>query len=139
MNGCNLEKGLRRYYRAIRRRLICPRALRRQTLENLQSNVAEYLEGHPGAAMADIEALFGTPESFANDVLCTLEPQEIRSYTRKWRLVRIVVLGAVAAGLIWFTAVCVIQAIYAYKEPPVVITIGPAVEDSRMPIDEPQT
>ena len=60
MNGCNLEKGLRRYYRAIRRRLICPRALRRQTLENLQSNVAEYLEGHPGAAMADIEAHFGT-------------------------------------------------------------------------------
>ena len=133
MNGCNLEKGLRRYYRAIRRRLICPRALRRQTLENLQSNVAEYLEGHPGAAMADIEAHFGTPESFANDVLCTLELQEIRSYTRKWRLVRIVVLGAVAAGLIWFTAVCILTIIDASREPPVVITIGPAEKVSSMP------
>lgn len=133
MNGCNLEKGLQRYYRAIRRRLICPRALRRQTLENLQSNVAEYLEGHPGAAMADIEAHFGTPESFANDVLCTLEPQEIRSYTRKWRLVRIVVLGAVAAGLIWFTAVCILTIIDASREPPVVITIGPAEKVSSMP------
>lgn len=133
MNSCSLEKELRRYYRAVRRRLICPCALRRQTLENLQSNVAEYLEGHPGATMADVEAHFGTAESFANDVLCTLEPQEIRSYTRKWRLVRIVVLGAVAAGLIWFTAVCVIQAIYAYKEPPVVITIGPAEKVSSMP------
>ena len=133
MNGCNLEKGLRRYYRAIRRRLICPRALRRQTLENLQSNVAEYLEGHPGAAMADIEAHFGTPESFANDVLCTLEPQGIRSYTRKWRLVRIVVLGAVAAGLIWFTAVCILTIIDASREPPVVITIGPAEKVSSMP------
>ena len=43
MNSCSLEKELRRYYRAVRRRLICPCALRRQTLENLQSNVAEYL------------------------------------------------------------------------------------------------
>lgn len=139
MNGCNLEKGLRRYYRAIRRRLICPRALRRQTLENLQSNVAEYLEGHPGAAMADIEAHFGTPESFANDVLCTLEPQEIRSYARKWKLVRILMVGAVAAALIWLTAICILTIIDASREPPVVVTIGPAVETDRMPIDEPQT
>ena len=81
MNSCSLEKELRRYYRAVRRRLICPRALRRQTLENLQSNVAEYLESHPGATMADVEAHFGTAESL-------------------------------------------------------VVTMGPAVEDSRMPIDE---
>lgn len=93
MNSCSLEKELRRYYRAVRRRLICPCALRRQTLENLQSNVAEYLESHPGATMADVEAHFGTAESFANDVLCTLEPQEIRSYARKWKLVRILVVG----------------------------------------------
>lgn len=63
MNSCSLEKELRRYYRAVRRRLICPCALRRQTLENLQSNVAEYLESHPGATMADVEAHFGTAES----------------------------------------------------------------------------
>lgn len=136
MNGCNLEKGLRRYYRAVRRRLICPRALRRQTLENLQSNVAEYLESHPGATMADVEAHFGTAESFANDVLCTLEPQEIRSYARKWKLVRILMVGAVAAALIWLTAICILTIIDASREPPVVVTIGPAVEDSRMPIDE---
>ena len=102
-------------------------------MENLQSNVAEYLESHPGATMADVEAHFGTAESFANDVLCTLEPQEIRSYARKWKLVRILVVGAVAAALIWFATICVLQAIYAYKEPPVVITIGPAEKVSSMP------
>lgn len=136
MNSCSLEKELRRYYRAVRRRLICPCALRRQTLENLQSNVAEYLESHPGATMADVEAHFGTAESFANDVLCTLEPQEIRSYARKWKLVRILMVGAVAAALIWLTAICILTIIDASREPPVVVTIGPAVEDSRMPIDE---
>lgn len=133
MNSCSLEKELRRYYRAVRRRLICPCALRRQTLENLQSNVAEYLESHPGATMADVEAHFGTAESFANDVLCTLEPQEIRSYARKWKLVRILVVGAVAAALIWLTAICILTIIDASREPPVVITIGPAEKVSSMP------
>lgn len=72
-------------------------------------------------------------KALPNDVLCTLEPQEIRSYARKWKLVRILVVGAVAAALIWFATICVLQAIYAYKEPPVVITIGPAEKVSSMP------
>lgn len=105
MNSCSLEKELRRYYRAIRRRAYLPaRTAQADAGKPGKAMLRNIWRGHPGAAMADIEAHFGTPESFANDVLCTLEPQEIRSYTRKWRLVRIVVLGAVAAGLIWFTA-----------------------------------
>lgn len=77
------KHGRTRKFEARHGRAFVAYAAANRKMENLQSNVAEYLESCPGAAMADIEARFGTAESFANAVLCALEPQGIRIYARK--------------------------------------------------------
>ena len=132
MKRCELDKALRRYYRAIRKRLLCPARLRRRTLEQLQSGVEDFLDAHPGADMAQVTARFGTPEQVADDVLSALEPRELRRYARRVHVARAVVAALLAGLVIWYGTICVLRLIFAYKKPEVIV-IGPAQSVDSIP------
>ena len=114
MTRCELDKALRRYYRAIRKRLLCPARLRRRTLEQLQSGVEDFLDAHP------------------DDVLSALEPRELRRYARRVHVARAVVAALLAGLVIWYGTICVLRLIYAYKKPEVIV-IGPAQSVDSIP------
>lgn len=132
MKRCEPDKALRRYYRAIRKRLLCPARLRRRTLEQLQSGVEDFLDAHPGADMAQVTAHFGTPEQVADDVLSALEPRELRRYARRVHVVRAVVVALLAGLLIWYATGCILK-IVAVNQEKVVIVIGPAQSVDSIP------
>lgn len=56
---------LNRYYREVRSWLPCSRKLKESIMSQLQENVRDYLEEHPDADAAQIQAHFGTPETIA--------------------------------------------------------------------------
>ncbi len=132
MKRCDLDKELNRYYRDIGKRLTCPAALRRQTVERIRGGVEDYLEENPGAEFTQIRQRFGTPETIADEVLSAMEPSEVRRYAKRVRLVRIAVITLIVGALIWYAGGWILRAAYTAQET-VVVTIGPGYEVDSMP------
>ena len=135
MKPCSLTGALRRYYRAIRKKLVCPAPLRRQTLQRLQSGVDDFLDDCPSATIEQVTARFGTPEQIADGVLSAMEPEEVRRYARKVHIVRAVVAAVLlllSLIVIWYFTISALRVIYAAKEETVII-IGPAQSVASIP------
>ena len=132
MKRCDLDRELKRYYRAIGKALVCPGPLRRQTVERIRSGVEEYLEAHPGAEWAEITEHFGTPEKIADEVLSAMEPGEVRRYAKRTRVLRIAIIALLVGALIWYAGGWLLRAAYTAQEA-VIITIGPGTEVDSMP------
>lgn len=132
MKRCDLDKELNRYVRAIGKALVCPRALRRQTLARIRDGVEDYREAHPGVEWSEIQEHFGAPDKVADEVLSAMEPHEVRRYAKRVRLLRIAVAGLIAAALLWYASVILLRAAYAEQET-VIVTIGPATQADSMP------
>ena len=60
-----LEPALRQYYREIRSYLPCSRKHKDRILNEIRTNILQYLEENPEVDFAGIQAHFGSPKTIA--------------------------------------------------------------------------
>ena len=102
------EKTLQRYYKRIRRELVCSQEEKRRILSDIEGNVLAYLCEHPEADMNAVESHYGTPRQIAASYVDTLGTQEL---LRKLKLRNRILLGVTVALVIsvgaWLTALVI--------------------------------
>ncbi len=101
------SKAARRYLRQVKLCLFCDRARRQVLLSRAQAILEEFLEEHPQAAYRDILNAFGTPKSFAGDMLEDMDPAEMERVKKRkkllWRgVAATVALTLIGLSLIWY-------------------------------------
>lgn len=106
------------YLKSVKRELVCPKSLRKRSLDQLKTSLDEFLEDHPTATEADIVEQFGSPADFANAFLASLDEGELKKQLKKSkRIFLIVAITCVAIVLIWLAAVAIIVAVNSNNEP----------------------
>lgn len=102
------EKTLQRYYKRIRRELVCSQEEKRRILSDIEPNVVAYLSEHPETDLAAMENHFGTPRQIAASYVDSLGTQEL---LRKLKLRNRILLGVTVALVIsvgaWLTALVI--------------------------------
>lgn len=95
------------YCRKVRKVLICKSEIKDQILNNLQCDLAEYVENNPEATDSQLIEKFGNPESYAKAYLATLSDDEILvrvktgSFRKKlWIILAAVMVVAVVASIV---------------------------------------
>lgn len=71
---------LRRYYKQVRRQLICSGKEKQKTIAYLQEGIADYLDANPQADMAQLQVQFGTPEYIA---ACSIKAMDTEGLSGK--------------------------------------------------------
>ena len=101
-----MKKQLSNYYREICRCLPCSGNSKKRILSRLKETINCYLEEHPEADFAQLEAHFGTPRQIADSYISELSVTEIsqKIQIRKWILMIIGILCA-AVLTVWLIAV----------------------------------
>lgn len=122
-----------KYLKAVKRELVCPKSLRKRSLDQLETSLDEFLEDHPTATEADIVEQFGSPADFANAFLTSLDEGELKKQLKKGKRVWVIVVATCALALLLLVLTFVKMIEDNKKNQPVVLeyTIG---EDS-VPID----
>lgn len=97
---------LKRYYRAIKRELLCPREIKRKILDELQQNISSYQEETPNADLEAIQKHFGTPRQIANAYLEEMSVPELSKNLRiRKKIIAIILVTLITAISILGTAV----------------------------------
>lgn len=95
-----MTQELASYYRELERQLQCPRAKRKEFLQETQRMTADFIESSPHAEFSDVVSFVGSPEELAQTYHETLGQEVTEKFRRARRLKRILLLGVVVAGLI---------------------------------------
>lgn len=96
------EKAIRQYLWAAKKEVRCSTKRKRAFLTELETGLRELAQETPDLTMAYLTDAFGTPQQQAQDFMETLNVSEIkRAFT--WK--KAVVIGLIAALLIWVIAV----------------------------------
>lgn len=88
------------YLKSVKRELICPKSLRKRSLDQLKTSLDEFLEDHPTATEADIVEQFGSPADFANAFLASLDEGELKKQLKKSKRVWVTVVATCALALL---------------------------------------
>ena len=121
------------YLKSVKRELVCPKSLRKRSLDQLKTSLDEFLEDHPTATEADIVEQFGSPADFANAFLASLDEGELKKQLKKGKRVWVIVVVTCALALLLLVLTFVKMIEDNKKSQPVYIT-ETVVEDS-VPID----
>lgn len=93
------------YYRALERRLECPKARREEFLSETRRAAENFMEENPEAGFSDVERFLGQPEELARTYNETLGAEVTEKFCRGRRLRNILLLAAavvvVAASVIY--------------------------------------
>lgn len=88
------------YLKSVKRELVCPKSLRKRSLDQLKTSLDEFLEDHPTATEADIVEQFGSPADFANAFLASLDEEKLKKQLKKSRQIWAVVITVCAIALL---------------------------------------
>ena len=99
---------LRRFLRRIRSWLPCPGSMKRMILSDIRDNALDFLQEHPEADYASLEAHFGAPGRIAASYIQDLDSHKLLQELRlKRRITTAVISVLVAALLVWVGAAIV--------------------------------
>ena len=114
------------YLKSVKRELVCPKSLRKRSLDQLKTSLDEFLEDHPTATEADIVEQFGSPADFANAFLASLDEGELKKQLKKSKRVWVIVVATCALALLLLVLTFVKMIEDNKKNQPVVLeyTIG---------------
>ncbi len=129
----NNDKVARRYLKKVKKSLVCPRLLRKRSLDDLKDSLDVFLEDHPAASEAEIVEQFGTPEEFANAFLASLDESELKKQLKRSRYVWIVVVATCVIALIAVVVSLMIMIIDNKKHQ--VFYITETIGEDSVPID----
>ena len=121
------------YLKSVKRELVCPKSLRKRSLDQLKTSLDEFLEDHPTATEADIVEQFGSPADFANAFLASLDEGELKKQLKKSRRVWVIVVATCALALL-LLVLTFVKMIEDNKKRHTVYITETVVEDS-VPID----
>ncbi len=101
------NKAACQYLKQVKRELLCDRKRYRALLDRVKAMVEKFLEERPDAEYADLTAAFGSPQSFAENMLEGVSPAEIdRAQRRKQQLRRLtaalIVLALITLSVFWY-------------------------------------
>ena len=92
------EKELKRYFKEIRRCLLCNTKLSRKFLADLAQSVDQFVEAEPEADIDAVKKHFGTPEQIAKSFFAEADIGYIR---KKMRIRRIITICMIIALAVW--------------------------------------
>lgn len=121
------------YLKSVKRELVCPKSLRKRSLDQLKTSLDEFLEDHPTATEADIVEQFGSPADFANAFLASLDEGELKKQLKKSKRVWVIVVATCALALL-LLVLTFVKMIEDNKKSQTVYITETVVEDS-VPID----
>ncbi len=104
-NGRITEKELTRYYKDIRRALLCRRRVKNKILDDFKCSVETYLENNPQADLSEITGRFGAPKKIAEDFAADRGIDYHRQLKRK-RVMTVIIIGILAAIMIFTGVIC---------------------------------
>jgi len=99
-----MKKELHRYYRLLRRNLLCSKANRNRFIDQTQRMVEDFLNEKPDASYKNVEGFLGSPKSLSETFMETIDPVEIHRCKRKKRFFKIILIAfpVVAIALLCF-------------------------------------
>lgn len=81
----HLDKAIKKYMRATRRLLICPKNYRGQFLKDMERDMAQFIQENEPEGYSDIIRYFGTPAELAQTYLDNVSQDELAEYKIKRR------------------------------------------------------
>lgn len=104
------NRELKKYLRQIKTELLCPTKEQNRIMGDLKENITGYLEKHPEATIASVQAYFGSPQQIAASYVEELPtPELIQKLKLRRCILRSVVAIVGAAALLcvalWIAAI----------------------------------
>jgi len=100
---CKLERALRRYCRAVGRRLYCSGGIKKEFMRDFRERIDRFQAEHAVSDLREIHAAFGTPREAARRFLAKLPPAHVKRARIAIWVKRIVLYGALLVFLVYFT------------------------------------
>lgn len=79
----HLDKTTRKYMRAARRLLICPKEYRSQFIKDMERDMEQFIQENKPDGYPDIVSYFGTPAELAQTYLSSVPQDELAEYKTK--------------------------------------------------------
>lgn len=99
------SKELKSFYRKIRQLLPCSGKMKRSLMESIHTTVESYLQEHPNADMAEIEAAIGTPGGIATACVENTGTEIIlKKLLVRRRILTIITSAILVAFILWIAA-----------------------------------
>lgn len=95
------------YFRSLKRRLNCPKEIRRHFLEKTRRTAEDFLQNKPDASPRDLAGYLGEPEELARGFLETLDPEMLGRYRNRKKFLQRVCIAVLMAALIAVTCLAV--------------------------------
>lgn len=127
----------RRYCKLLHRELAPAPQLRRRAVQDTRASLEEYLERNPAAAWDDLTAEFGTPRQAAEQILGSLDAEQIRREARRFRWRRIAALTVILLALIYVVFYCGRLAINKITHPGYVVIEEAEIIEGPIPTNTP--
>lgn len=71
------HSNLRKYYKKVWRALNCSSKAKKQIMDNMKSDIEDYIEANPNVSDEQIIEKFGEPKKYAKAYLATLDEDEL--------------------------------------------------------------
>lgn len=97
------DRAVRQYMAQVRRVLVCAPDSRRRLLARAEALVEDFLQEDPAADYPHLVEAFGPPRDFAQEMLASLDGEEVRTAQRRKTLLRRGLIAAVALALVLTT------------------------------------
>lgn len=68
---------LNRYYKEVEKALKCSSKAKKEILNNMRSDIEDYIAEHPAATESEIRLKFGEPQQYADEFLVSLDKKEL--------------------------------------------------------------
>ncbi|MDR1158180.1 MAG: hypothetical protein LBK75_07730 [Oscillospiraceae bacterium] len=86
-------KALNRYYKTLRKTMICSRASKTRFLKQTDAFVEDFLKDKPEATFEDLSNLLGDPAALSETFMETLDPAEIQHHKRMQNIWKILLVA----------------------------------------------
>lgn len=96
----HLDKIIRKYTRATRRLLICPKSYRCRLISDMEKDIEQFITENNPDGESDIIRYFGTPAELAQTYLDSIPQDELADYKSRRKLYTII-------SSISFTVLCI--------------------------------
>ena len=108
---------LQQYCKALRKALRISPKSKKLILQSVEADIAEYMDEHPNAKLADLEAQFGTPAAYARECVASMASDEtFQAMQRRRKILRILMwVGIGILTVVLLLALYIAGHLYKYS------------------------
>lgn len=90
----------------------CPHSFKRKLIEDLESNLCDYIDENPDASFNDLVEHFGLPEKFSDEYVLAMDDETRKQLISKNKLLKLVL----SIGITIFLIIAIITSIWIIVE-----------------------